>query len=46
MRWLEPTPRDAEFPTRYTLDEARFPGGRDRIHNKEENEHEPAADYT
>ena len=42
MRWLEPNRGDIEFPGRYILDEARFPGGRDRIHNnEEESAHEP-----
>ena len=46
MRWLEHEIPDAEFPTRFTLDEARFPGGRERIFNKEDHPHEPTADFT
>lgn len=43
MRWLEQKPCEIEFPGRYTLDEARFPGGQEHINNKEENRHEPHA---
>ena len=35
---------DAEFPTRYYLDEARFTGGRDPIRN-EEGHHEPSTNF-
>ena len=44
MRKNERTPADAEFPTRYALDEARFQGGRDHICN-EEGKHEPPTDF-
>lgn len=40
MRHAERGARDAEFPTRYCLDEARFRGGRETLRN-EEDEHEP-----
>ena len=40
MRRSDRAAADAEFPTRYALDEARFKGGRDHICNEEEN-HEP-----
>ena len=36
MRQPDPRPIDIEFPGRYTLDEARFPGGSERIRNKED----------
>lgn len=45
MRWLEQTRGDIEFPGRYILDEARFPGGREHIPNKEENAHEPPSHH-
>jgi len=37
---------EAEFPTRYALDEARFSGGRERIFNEEGENHEPTADLS
>ena len=43
MRKNDRTPADAEFPTRYALDEARFRGGRDHICN-EEDKYEPPTD--
>lgn len=43
MRQSERSFPDLECPTRYTVDEARFPGGRERIINKEELDHEPSA---
>ena len=47
MRRNEQASADAEFPTRYALDEARFRGGREhifhQIHN-EEGKHEPPTD--
>ena len=43
MRRDERTAADAEFPTRYALDEARFRGGRDHICN-EEAKNEPPTD--
>ena len=43
MRRSERTTADAELPTRYTLDETRFKGGRDHICNEEGN-HEPPTD--
>ena len=43
MRKNDQTPADAEFPTRYALDEARFKGGRDHIYN-EEGKYEPPTD--
>ena len=45
MRWLEQARGDIEFPGRYILDEARFPGGRDRTHNREEEAHEPSTHH-
>ena len=44
MRRSERTAADAEFPTRYALDETRFKGGRDHICNEEEN-HEPPTNF-
>ena len=44
MRQSERAAADAEFPTRYALDEARFRGGRDHICNEEDN-HEPPTDF-
>lgn len=44
MRQSERPPVEAEFPTRYILDEARFPGGHERICN-EEGKHEPATHF-
>ena len=44
MRQTERTPANAEFPTRYALDEARFKGGRDHIYN-EEDKYEPPTDF-
>ena len=41
MRWLEHPCADAEFPGRYTLDEARFPGRREPLQHKEDDIHEP-----
>lgn len=35
--------QDAEFPSRYVLDEARFTGGRERICSKEDDRNEPTA---
>ena len=46
MRWHEPAPMQPEFPGRYTLDEARFTGGKDRSRSKEDDKHEPHADFT
>ena len=43
MRQSERSFPDLECPTRYTLDEAHFPAGRERIINKEEPPHEPSA---
>lgn len=43
MRQSERSIPDLECPTRYALDEARFPGGQERIINKEEHDHEPSA---
>ena len=42
MRQSERSFPDLECPTRYALDEARFPGGQERIINKEETPHEPS----
>jgi len=42
MRQSERSFPDLECPTRYALDEARFPGGRERIVNKEDEHHEPS----
>ena len=36
MRRPDPRAIAIEFPSRYTLDEARFPGGSERIRNKED----------
>ena len=44
MRRNEKEIADAEFPTRYALDETRFRGGRDHICN-EEGKHEPPTDF-
>ena len=47
MRKIDRTPADAEFPTRYALDEARFRGGREHIFHQiynEEGKHEPPTD--
>jgi len=41
MRQCERSAPDPEFPGRYILDEARFPGGKEHIFNREENEFEP-----
>ena len=41
MRQSERSFPDLECPTRYALDEARFPGGQERIINKEETQYEP-----
>ncbi len=35
MRRPDPGTIEIEFPSRYVLDEARFPGGSERIRNKE-----------
>ena len=43
MRQSERNFPDPEYPTRYALDEARFPGGQERIINKEEPQHESSA---
>ena len=43
MRRNERASADAELPTRYALDEARFKGGRDHICNEEET-HESTTD--
>jgi len=43
MRQSERSFPDLECPTRYILDEARFPGGQERIINKEERHYEPSA---
>ena len=43
MRRSERTAVDVELPTRYTLDETRFKGGRDHICN-EEDKYEPPTD--
>lgn len=43
MRQSERSFPDLECPTRYVLDEARFPGGQERIINKEEQPYEPSA---
>ena len=43
MRQSERSFPDAECPTRYALDEARFPGGQERIINKEDCRHESSA---
>lgn len=43
MRRPDPRATDIEFPGRYTLDEARFPGGSERIRNKEDKHHGPTA---
>ena len=48
MRRNERASADAEFPTRYALDEARFKGGCDHIFhqiNTEEGKHEPPTDF-
>ena len=48
MRRNERASADAEMPTRYALDEARFKGGRDHIFhqiNTEEGKHEPPTDF-
>lgn len=42
MRQSERSYPDLDFPTRYILDEARFPGGREHIINKEDETHEPS----
>ena len=39
MRRPDPRAIDIEFPSLYTLDEARFPGGSERIRNKEDLHH-------
>ena len=39
MRRPDPRITDIEFPGRYTLDEARFPGGSERIRSKEDRQH-------
>ena len=44
MRRSERSAADAELPTRYALDEARFKGGRDHIYN-EEDKYEPPTDF-
>ena len=36
MRRPDPRAIDVDFPSRYTLDEARFSGGSERIRNKED----------
>ena len=46
MRQSERGAQDIQFPTRYTLDEARFRGGKERIFNKEDAAHEPTTDFT
>jgi len=46
MRQPERMPVDIELPGRYTLDEARFPGGSERMRNREVKSHEPTADIT
>ena len=43
MRQPERSFPDVECPTRYVLDEARFPGGHEHIINREEHDHEPSA---
>lgn len=43
MRRPDPRAIDIDFPSRYTLDEARFPGGSERIRNKEDKHHGPTA---
>ena len=43
MRWLEPERGEIEFPGRYTLDEARFPGGKEHTRSKEDSKHEPSS---
>ena len=42
MRQSERSLPDLDCPTRYILDEARFPGGREHIINKEDETHEPS----
>ena len=44
MRRTERAIADAQFPTRYYLDEARFTGGRDPIRN-EEDIHESSTNF-
>ena len=46
MRCSEHSIGDMDFPGRYILDEARFPGGKDRICNHEEETHEKAEHHT
>ena len=36
MRLSDRLPPDAEFPTRYAVDEARFCAGQDKIRNEKE----------
>jgi len=43
MRQPERMPVDIELPGRYTLDEARFPGRKPPVQNKEVDFHEPLA---
>ncbi|MGN1007049.1 MAG: hypothetical protein ACI4O8_11085 [Aristaeellaceae bacterium] len=43
MRRPDPRITDIEFPSRYTLDEARFPGGSEHIRNKEDIPNGPTA---
>ena len=43
MRRPELRATDIEFPSRYTLDEARFSGGSERIRNKEDKQDGPTA---
>lgn len=45
MRQSEHPAMDAEFPGRYTLDEARFSGGRERIFSKEDTNHESTSHH-
>lgn len=45
MRMSERTVCDADFPGRYTLDEARFPGGREKTINREDDKDEPTARF-
>lgn len=46
MRRFESGIQDAEFPGRYTRDEARFTGGRERIFNEEDKRDEPTDHLT
>ncbi len=43
MRRPDPRAIDIDFPSRYTLDEARFPGGSEHIRNKEDIPNGPTA---